>query len=123
MAYLFNMEFFIKKNATLPLLKMQIVKDGESSLDNFSEIIEDSLIYFSMKDTLDGRQVILNKKGGFVEKVFVEPNSKLEYYIYYKFSSFDTRQIGKFEAEFTLITDDGDYILPHREKLYINVTN
>ena len=41
------MEFFIKKNATLPLLKMQIVKDGESSLENFSEIIENSLIYFS----------------------------------------------------------------------------
>lgn len=117
------MEFFIKKNATLPLLKMQIVKDGETSLENFSDVIENSLIYFSMKDTLDGRQVILNKKGGFVEKTFVASNSKIEYYIYYKFSSFDTRQTGKFEAEFTLITNNGDYILPHREKLYINVTN
>jgi len=29
------MEFFIKKNATLPLLKLQVVKDGRSDYDNF----------------------------------------------------------------------------------------
>ena len=29
------MEFYIKKNATLPLLKMAVVKDGRSDYDKF----------------------------------------------------------------------------------------
>ncbi len=34
------MEFLIKKNATLPLLKLQVVKDGRSDYNNFMKLIE-----------------------------------------------------------------------------------
>jgi hypothetical protein len=44
------MEFFIKKNATLPLLKMQVVKDGRSDYHSFMDLIESSSIIFSMVD-------------------------------------------------------------------------
>lgn len=115
------MEFNIAKNSTLPILKMQVVKDGSASINNFTEIIEDSLIYFSMKNTLDGSQKILNKKGGFVEKTFVGPNAQTEYYVYYKFSKFDTKIPGRYEGEFVFINEKGNYILPLRESLYINV--
>jgi len=119
--YLLNMEFNIAKNSTLPILKMQVVKDGSASISDFTEIIEDSLIYFSMKNTLDGSQKILNKKGGFVEKTFVDPNAQTEYYVYYRFSKFDTKIPGRYEAEFVFLNEKGNYILPLRESLYINV--
>jgi hypothetical protein len=45
------MEFFIKKNATLPLLKLQVVKDGRSDYNNFMKLIEVASLYFSMVDT------------------------------------------------------------------------
>ena len=42
------MDFFIKKNATLPVLKMQVVKDGRSDYRNFMDLMEVSSFAFSM---------------------------------------------------------------------------
>jgi hypothetical protein len=117
------MEFFINKGATLPVLKMQVVKDGIADITEFMSIIENSLIYFSMIDVKTGSYKILNKKGGFVEKTFVDPNAETEYYVYYKFTSSDTSREGLYEGEFVFITDTGTYILPIREKLTIKIGN
>ena len=115
------MDFFIQKNSNLPIIKMQVVKDGKTSLDDFSSIIENSLIYFSMKNISNGETVIMNKKGGFVEKTKVEENAKIEYYVYYRFSKQDTKKSGRYVGEFKLINNDGVYILPIQENLYINI--
>ena len=115
------MEFFINKGATLPVLKMQVVKDGIADITEFMSIIENSLIYFSMIDVKTGAYKILNKKGGFVEKTFVDPNAETEYYVYYKFTSIGTNREGLYEGEFVFITDTGTYILPIREKLTIKI--
>ncbi len=117
------MEFFINKGATLPVLKMQVVKDGIADITEFMSIIENSLIYFSMIDVKTGSYKILNKKGGFVEKTFIDPNAETEYYVYYKFTSSDTSREGLYEGEFVFITDTGTYILPIREKLTIKIGN
>jgi len=115
------MEFFITQNSTLPILKMELDFNGKSSIEDFNSIIENSSIFFSMKSVENGNPKIVNKKGGFTNKVFVEPNAKVEYYLYYKFSLFDTNKVGKYEGEFTLISDDGTLILPIKDKLYINI--
>ena len=115
------MEFFIAQNSTLPILKMELDFNGKSSIEDFNSIIENSSIFFSMKSVENGNPKIVNKKGGFTNKVFVEPNAKVEYYLYYKFSLFDTNKVGRYEGEFTLISDDGTLILPIKDKLYINV--
>lgn len=115
------MEFFIGQNSTLPVLKMELDFNGKSSMEEFNSIIENSSIFFSMKNVVDGNYKILNKKAGFTNKVFIEPNSKTEYYIYYKFSLYDTNKVGRYEGEFVFINDDGTLILPLKEKLYINI--
>ena len=79
------MEFFIKKNATLPLLKLQVVKDGRSDYNNFMELLETSTIFFSMVNSETGIPKITSRPGGFVEKTFDDPNAEPEYYIYYKY--------------------------------------
>jgi hypothetical protein len=117
------MEFFINKGATLPVLKMQVVKDGIADITEFMSLIENSLIYFSMVDVKTGGYKILNKKAGFVEKTFIDPNAETEYYVYYKFTSSDTSREGLYEGEFVFITDTGTYILPIREKLTIKIGN
>jgi hypothetical protein len=115
------MEFFIGQNSTLPVLKMELDFNGKSSMEEFNSIIENSSIFFSMKNVVDGNYKILNKKAGFTNKVFIEPNSKTEYYIYYKFNLRDTNKVGRYEGEFVFINDDGTLILPIKEKLYINI--
>jgi hypothetical protein len=115
------MEFFIKKNATLPLLKLQVIKDGRSDYNNFMELLETSTIFFSMVNTENGIPKITSKPAGFVEKTFIDPNAEPEYYIYYQFTNTDTNTVGKFEGQFLVKTDDGNLILPIREKLFIYI--
>ena len=76
------MEFFIKKKTTLPVLKLQVVKDGRSDYNHFMKEIELSSIFFSMVDVETGLIKINSKLAGFVEKTFSDPNAEPEYYIY-----------------------------------------
>jgi hypothetical protein len=115
------MEFFITQNSTLPILKMELDYNGKSSVEEFNDLIENSTILFSMVEVENGNFKIVNKKGGFTNKIFQEPNAKTEYYLYYPFSLFDTNKKGRYEGLFTLISEDGTSILPIKEKLYINV--
>lgn len=115
------MEFFISQGATLPVLKMQVVKDGVAEIEEFMSLIENSTIYFSMVNLNTGAYKILNKGAGFVEKTFVDPNAATEYYIYYRFTSSDTNQVGLYKGEFVFLNDEGTQILPLREELIIKI--
>ena len=115
------MEFFITQNSTLPIHNMELDCNGKSSEEDLNSILEKSTIFFSMKNVENGNPKIINKRGGFTNKVFIEPNAKVEYYIFYKFSLFDTNKVGRYEGEFTLISEDGTLIIPIKDKLYINI--
>jgi len=115
------MEFFIKKNATLPILKLQVVKDGRSDYNSFMDMIEESSIFFSMTNVETGIPKISTSSAGFVEKVLLDPNAEPEYYIYYQFKPQDTNKTARYEAQFLLRNSQGVLILPIREQLFINV--
>ena len=115
------MEFFIKKNATLPILKLQVVKDGRSDYNSFMDMIEESAIFFSMTNVETGIPKISTNTAGFVEKVLLDPNAEPEYYIYYQFKPQDTNKTARYEAQFLLRNSQGVLILPIREQLFINV--
>jgi len=117
------MEFYIGKNSTLPVLKMQIVKDGRVGYEEFTSFIESSSIYFSMIDVKTGSIKINLKPAGFVSKTFDDPNTPTEYYVYYKFSQQDTTKVGRYEGQFLFKSDQGTLIAPIRESLYININS
>ncbi len=116
-----GMEFYIKKGATLPLLKMQIVKDGRSDYHKFMDLIETSTILFSMIDADTGIPKFLSKPAGFVSKNFLNEATPTEYYVYYQFTAKDTNKAGRYEGEFLLRNEQGNLIVPLREKLYITI--
>ncbi len=115
------MEFFIMQNATLPLLKMQIVKDGRSDYVTFMNLLEVSNIFFSMVNTATGIPKIVSAPASIVEKTFAEPGTPTEYYVYFQFSSMQTDTPGRYVGQFLLKSDEGNLILPIREQLYINI--
>jgi len=115
------MEFTIGQNTSLPLLKMQVVKNGTQDFDFMMKFIETSSVFFSMVNTENGISKILTKSAGFVEKLEMDPNASAEFYIYYKFTSQDTSKIGRYEGQFVFINETGTLVLPIRENLYINV--
>lgn len=114
------MEFFIKQNATLPILKMQVVKDGRSGYIQFMESLEVSTIFFSMIDYETGIPKIVSAPCEIVN-LELPLGATPEYYIYFRFTSMDTDTPGRYQGQFLIKNDEGDLILPLREELYINV--
>ena len=115
------MEFTIGQNASLPVLKMQVVNDGTQSFGDMMEFIERSSIFFSMVGSDNGIPKVYTKSAGFVEKLDMDPNAAPEYYVYYRFTQQDTSRIGRYEGQFMFINEDGTLVLPIREPLFINV--
>ena len=117
------MEFFIKKGATLPLLKLNIIDNGRNDYNSFLNTIELSSLFFSMTNVDTGIPKIMNKPAGV--GIYNSPiiSGVSQYYIYYQFQNTDTTREGRFEGEFILKNDDGVLVLTLGEKLYINITD
>ena len=116
------MEFFIKQNATLPTLKMQVVKDGRNDFRSFMETLQNAIITFSMVNTDNGILKIASKPAYITEKFFDNPDAPQEFYIYYNFTANDTKTPGRYMGEFSITTTEGELIVPIRESLFINIT-
>ena len=114
------MEFFIKKNATLPVLKMQVVKDGRSGYLQLMQDLEVSTIFFSMINVETGIPKITSAPAEIVNLILPE-GATPEYYIYFKFTKYDTDTPGRYQGQFLIKNDEGNLILPIREELYINI--
>jgi hypothetical protein len=114
------MEFYIKKNATLPVLKMQVVKDGRSGYLQLMQDLEVSTIFFTMIEVETGIPKIVSAPAEIVNLILPE-GSDPEYYIYFKFTARDTNSPGRYQGQFLIKNDEGNLILPIREELYINV--
>jgi hypothetical protein len=114
------MEFYIGQNATLPVLKMQVVKDGRAGYIQFMESLEVSTIYFSMIEVETGIPKIVSAPCEIVNLILPE-GATPEYYIYFKFTTMDTDTPGRYQGQFLIKNDEGNLILPIREELYINV--
>lgn len=116
--------FFIKKNSTLPILKLKVVNDGRYDYKKIFDRIENAAVTFSMVDE-KGFPRVYNQQGLLipVEKFNCPENE--EFYIGYQFKPKDTKKVGCYKAEFKLdFLDDGaTLITPIREELYINVVD
>jgi len=116
------MEFFIKKNSTLPILKVQIIKDGRLDFREFDNLTNSSTITFSMKDVETDMDVIVNKPAFVIKKTNTTGDGPEEdYFVYYQFTRKETRKMGRFQAEFKITNSQGEIILPLRNKLFINI--
>ena len=116
------MEFFIKQNATLPTLKMQVVKDGRNDFRSFMDTLQNAIITFSMVNTDNGILKIASKPAYITQKFLDNTDAPQEFYIYYNFTANDTKTPGRYMGEFSITTTEGELIVPIRESLFINIT-
>ena len=114
------MEFFIRKNATLPVLKMQVVKDGRAGFLQLMEDLAVSTIFFTMIDVETGIPKIVSAPCGIVPLI-LPLGATPEYYVYFQFTARDTNTPGRYQGQFLIKNDEGNLILPIREELYINI--
>ena len=115
------MEFFIRQNSSLPIVKVQIIKDGRVDFREFDNLTNTSTITFSMWDEDTERYYIVNKPAQTMVKETTGDSPEVEYYVYYQLSSHETRKPGRYIGEFKISNEQGEIILPLRKKLFINV--
>jgi len=115
-------EFYINKNSTLPLLKMELINDGRTDFNKFYELIQNSTITFSMEDTDTGVIRIANEPALILPKEDVCGD---EYFIGYRWKTRDTKTCGKFNGKFKIVFGDnyggGTLLVPIQEPLVIYI--
>lgn len=117
------MEFFIKKNATLPTLKLNIFKDGRSDYNRSMKDLNQDAIFFSMVNTDTNVPRITSRPAGVMERPSIDPTAEPDYYVYYQFTPLDTKVVGRYKAQFLVRNQTGVLILPLNDELYVNVTD
>jgi hypothetical protein len=117
-----NVEFFIKQNTTLPIVKMDVVFDGRTDAgEEFYSVLDNATLRFSMISEDTGIPKISMKQAYIVAKDKRNPDAPWEYYIYYKWGAKDTNIKGRFLGQFLVVLESGELISPFRENLYINI--
>jgi hypothetical protein len=117
------MEFFIKKGATLPVLKINVIKDGRSDYNRSMKFLSETDVFFSMVDTQTNIPRITTRPAGLMSKIAPLSASTSDYYVYYQFTPFDTKKVGRYKGQFLFRDDTGILVLPLNEEIYINVTD
>lgn len=123
------MDFYIRKDATLPILKLKLIKDGRNSFRNFWEMLEDSSITFSMIDVDTGVFKIANEQAYVTLRTVADENTDKEYYLCFQFESEHTNEPGIYQGEFLIVFYDyennhaelGQLRVPIRNNLYIHI--
>jgi len=115
------MDFFIKQNATLPTLRVEVVKDGRSDFAQTQEFLNQTEILFSMVDIVTGQPKIVGAPC--TTELLDETDENIsKYLIKYQFNFRDTKNQGRFKGSFRIQNDQGDIVLPLTEDLFINIT-
>ena len=121
------MEFFIRKGATDPILKLRFVDDGKNDKSSLNDLLENADIRFDMYEVETEMPQVLNAQCNLALRTKKYDQTTDEYYITYRFTEEQTSESGKFEGIVTIQFRDTNLqptnklIVPIKEKLFINI--
>jgi len=114
------MEFYIKQNSTLPILKMEVIKDGRSDYNLNSFLSASTTFLISLYDKSNDTFLFASKEC-YVTSEYSDFEGKDLYYLNYQFSNKDTLKTGRYEVQISIPSEQGIILLPLQEKYYVNV--
>jgi hypothetical protein len=109
-----NMEFFVRKNSTLPVVEVSFIKDGRSDYNYYDTLLTSNTIYFSMIDVETGVYKVVNGLASY---------SEITKSITYQLTKKNTNKVGRYEIEITINNGSENIKLPLPQKLFLNITN
>jgi len=113
------MEWFIKKNATLPVIKVKFSQNGRSQYLNTMSILGESNVFFSMTDVETGIPKISSVQANVLTGL--TEDGQLEYFTYYQFKKNQTKKVGRYSAEFLVTNSHGNLYMPITDSVFINI--
>ena len=108
------MEFFVRKNSTLPVVEVSFIKDGRSDYNYYDTLLTSNTIYFSMIDVETGVYKVVNGIASY---------SEITKSITYQLTKKNTNKVGRYEIEITINNGSENIKLPLPQKLFLNITN
>ena len=106
--------FYIKQNATLPTLRMELIEDGRHDFNKFHECIQSADITFTMTN-VDTNVVKIAKAKAYI-KLREGDGCTEQYVICYDWKARDTKECGTyngvFEIEFSDKINNDNYTYP-----------
>ncbi len=108
------MEFFVRKNSTLPVVEVSFIKDGRSDYNYYDTLLTSNTIYFSMIDVETGVYKVVNGLASY---------SEITKSITYQLTKKNTNKVGRYEIEITINNGSENIKLPLPQKLFLNITN
>lgn len=122
--------FFLKKDSTLPYLRLSLIDDGRNTFRHFNESIQNADVRFTMTNVDTNVKKIANAPCEI--KLMDKDTCDEEYVIEYQWKKRDTNESGSFEGVFEIDFKDGvksnDTVqpkgilnMPIRERLLITI--
>lgn len=117
------MEFFIRQDATMPSLQLELLQDGIQGYNKQVEQLENATVTFSMQEVNSCVKKIICKPMIVEDCTDTCQECFPKYKLVYNFTSRDTNSKGRYEGtiEVNFLDGCGKLILPIHEKLFINV--
>jgi hypothetical protein len=117
------MDYFIKQNATSPILVMKVIKDGRNDFNKLHEMLDNSCITFAMMNDDCSSYKIAHKNAGYIKQETIHPDTPDEFVLFYRWVVGDTSTPGRYRGEFRIkfYETNEELIVPIREELYINI--
>ena len=115
------MNFYIKKNSTLPVLTIEVVVDSRNSFGNTNEPFSASTVTFNMKDINTDFYYIIGHPVTIKEKYTTEDSPLKSYYLEVQFTERQTSKTGSFLSEFVIETEYYTEILPIENEIKVHI--
>jgi len=111
------MEFFIRKNSTLPKLQIEVINESRFGYNQLDELLSASTITLSLFDTEKEVYKLVNRPATAHAN---EDGSG--FYISYQFTQKETSKLGRYLATFKIVNARGEYEVPVNDDLYVTIT-
>lgn len=115
------MNFYIKKNSTLPVLTVEVTVDEGTTFRTTNDSFSSSTITFNMKDENTDIYRIIGKTVTVKEKYTTGDSPFKSYFLETQFTSKETIKVGSFFGEFKIVNSNGTELLPIQDEIIINI--
>ncbi len=114
------MEWFIKKNSTLPIFQVEISQNGRS---DFNEIqnLSGVTAYISLFDSETEKYRVTSKPCYITTSASTTNSQNIIYYLNYQFTNREVSKEGRFKVKISLSDSQGEVVLPLKEDVFVNI--
>lgn len=113
------MEWFIKKNSTLPVFQIEIDKDGRSDFHNNWDLTGQT-VYISLYNEVT-KKFLISSKPCYVTYSSSTINDDTQYYLNYQLTYRETSNLGRYNVQLSIIRNGESIVLPLKEGVYISI--